>query len=167
MTRLSPSLAVIFTPASRLMMYCRRGAGCQSTSCLAWVSRKMRKAIVGPQRQIELNRFDPRRRPSGRRAINQLALTRDRKFRTQGELRDAVPPLLRSRCLRADARLQLKAKTFKPADKRRSLRTEACQPEVESKFSPAASRNELRCDPQLCPDRVSRRPARPPTVARN
>jgi hypothetical protein len=29
-TRLSPSLAVIFTPASRLTMYCRRGAGCQS-----------------------------------------------------------------------------------------------------------------------------------------
>src|SRR5439155_1114007 len=27
MTRLSPSLAVIWTPASRLMMYCRRGAG--------------------------------------------------------------------------------------------------------------------------------------------
>ena len=25
----SPSLAVIFTPASRLMMYCRRGAGCE------------------------------------------------------------------------------------------------------------------------------------------
>ena len=29
MKRLSPSLAVIFTPASRLTMYCRRGAGCQ------------------------------------------------------------------------------------------------------------------------------------------
>ena len=27
-----PSLAVICTPASRLMMYCRRGAGCQSRS---------------------------------------------------------------------------------------------------------------------------------------
>jgi len=33
--------------------------------------------------------------------------------------------------------------------------------------SPEASRNELRCDPLLCPDRVFRRPARPPTVARN
>jgi hypothetical protein len=41
MKRLSPSLAVIFTPASRLTMYCRRGAGCQSTSCSASVSRKM------------------------------------------------------------------------------------------------------------------------------
>ena len=30
--RLSPSLAVICTPPSRLMMYCRRGAGCQSRS---------------------------------------------------------------------------------------------------------------------------------------
>src|SRR3984893_2541691 len=40
-SRLSPSLAVIFTPASRLMMYCRRGAGCQSMSCSAWVLRKM------------------------------------------------------------------------------------------------------------------------------
>ena len=30
--RASPSLAVICTPASRLMMYCRRGAGCQSRS---------------------------------------------------------------------------------------------------------------------------------------
>src|SRR4030088_3300770 len=40
MNRLSPSLAVIFTPASRLTMYCRRGAGCQSTLCSAWVSRK-------------------------------------------------------------------------------------------------------------------------------
>src|SRR5208282_1454614 len=39
--RLFPSLAVIFTPASRLMMYWRRGAGCQSMSCSAWVSRKM------------------------------------------------------------------------------------------------------------------------------
>ena len=32
MIRASPSLAVICTPASRLMMYCRRGAGCQSRS---------------------------------------------------------------------------------------------------------------------------------------
>src|SRR3984893_4847274 len=40
-TRLSPSLAVIFTPASRLMMYCRRGAGCQSMSCRACGSRRM------------------------------------------------------------------------------------------------------------------------------
>src|SRR5262245_1497910 len=32
MTRDSPSLAVISTPLSRLMMYCRRGAGCQSRS---------------------------------------------------------------------------------------------------------------------------------------
>src|SRR6266852_963218 len=32
MIRASPSLAVIRTPASRLMMYCRRGAGCQSRS---------------------------------------------------------------------------------------------------------------------------------------
>src|SRR5712691_1316899 len=32
MTRDSPSLAVICTPLSRLMMYCRRGAGCQSRS---------------------------------------------------------------------------------------------------------------------------------------
>ena len=30
--RASPSLAVISTPASRLMMYWRRGAGCQSRS---------------------------------------------------------------------------------------------------------------------------------------
>ena len=30
--RASPSLAVICTPASRLMMYWRRGAGCQSRS---------------------------------------------------------------------------------------------------------------------------------------
>jgi hypothetical protein len=49
-TRLSPSLAVIFTPASRLMMYCRRGAGCQSISCSAWVSN-----------------------PGGRQALGQLA----------------------------------------------------------------------------------------------
>jgi hypothetical protein len=34
-TRLSPSLAVIFTPASRWMMYCR-GARCQSMSCSAY-----------------------------------------------------------------------------------------------------------------------------------
>src|SRR5262249_52978766 len=32
MRRASPSLAVIWTPASRLTMYCRRGAGCQSRS---------------------------------------------------------------------------------------------------------------------------------------
>src|SRR5688572_24708142 len=41
MRRLSPSLAVMRTPSSRLTMYCRRGAGCQSRSCSAWVSRKM------------------------------------------------------------------------------------------------------------------------------
>src|SRR5262245_7426591 len=41
MNRLSPSLAVIFTPASRLTMYCRRGAGCQPRLCSAWVSRKI------------------------------------------------------------------------------------------------------------------------------
>src|SRR2546428_5729 len=39
--RVSPSLAVICTPASRLMMYCRRGAGCQSRSYSGWTSRKM------------------------------------------------------------------------------------------------------------------------------
>src|SRR5580658_5376842 len=37
----SPSLVVSSTPASRLMMYCRRGAGCQGRSCSAWVCRKM------------------------------------------------------------------------------------------------------------------------------
>src|ERR1700761_668774 len=40
-TRDSPSLAVSSTPASRLMMYCRRGAGCQGRSCSACVWRKM------------------------------------------------------------------------------------------------------------------------------
>src|SRR5437867_9478508 len=39
--RVSPSLAVICTPASRLMMYCRRGAGCPSRSYSCWTSRKM------------------------------------------------------------------------------------------------------------------------------
>ena len=41
MNRLSPSLAVSFTPASRLTMYWRRGAGCQSRWCSPRVSRKM------------------------------------------------------------------------------------------------------------------------------
>src|SRR5262249_18450991 len=39
--RASPSLAVICTPASRLMMYCRRGAGCQLRSYSGGTSRKM------------------------------------------------------------------------------------------------------------------------------
>jgi hypothetical protein len=30
MMRVSPSLALMLTPPSRLMMYCRRGAGCHS-----------------------------------------------------------------------------------------------------------------------------------------
>src|SRR3984957_17711692 len=39
--RASPSLAVICTPPSRLMMYCRRGAGCHERSYSPPVSRKM------------------------------------------------------------------------------------------------------------------------------
>src|ERR1700730_14930691 len=41
MTRLSPSLAVIWTPASRVMMYWRRGAGGRLWRAVGGTSRKM------------------------------------------------------------------------------------------------------------------------------
>jgi len=77
-------------------------------------------------------RSDPRRRPSGRGATNQLALTTESSKRR--ELCDAVPPssipLPRAGCVPS-----AECEDFNPANKRRSLGTEACQPEVESKFS--------------------------------
>ena len=51
MTLASPSLAVSCTPASRLMMYCRLGAGCHGRSCSAWVWRKM-MPVAGSRAEV-------------------------------------------------------------------------------------------------------------------
>ena len=58
MNRLSPSLAVSFTPASRLTMYWRRGAGCQSRWCSPRVSRKMTRSRAGAWRACSAALFD-------------------------------------------------------------------------------------------------------------
>src|SRR5207245_9249854 len=59
----SPSLAVICTPASRLMMYWRRGAGCQSRSYSGWTSRKM-IPVAGRRADSRPARLDSVRGPS-------------------------------------------------------------------------------------------------------
>jgi hypothetical protein len=83
--------------------------------------------------------------------------------------RTSRPPcrLLRIPSLRADVCLQRNAKIFKPADKRRSLGTEACRPESKPSSLPCSESKRTPMRPAVCPHRVSRRPGRPPTVARN
>ena len=98
-------------------------------------------------------------------ATTNCALTRDRTL-IQGELCDPVPlssiPLLSRR---------MRAFNGMPRLSSRQTSDESLGPKPLNRSSnplpPAARRNGLRYDPLLCPDRVTRRPARPPKVARN
>ena len=70
--RVSPSLAVSSRPASRLMMYCARGAGCQSCSSMESTRRKM-MPLAGKARELvlpgELDPTGPRCPGSGTRRL--------------------------------------------------------------------------------------------------
>ena len=85
----------------------------------------------------------------------------------QGELRAPVPPssipFPTRRCVpSAECQdFQVGRQATKPWN--RGLSTGS---RIQVPF-PAVSRNKLRCDPLLCPDRASRRPLRLPRVARN
>src|SRR5215472_3587703 len=71
---------------------------------------------------------------------------------------------LRCRCSGVDARLQ--RNTSRQTSDEAWNRSLVDRSRIRV-LSLAVSRNELRCDPLLCPDRVSRRPTRLTRVARN
>ena len=133
---------------------------------------ELRKAIVGPQRQIELNRSPapaPRTLQATERpwAINLLAPTRDQKFRIQGEFRDTVPPSSipwpSRRCMPSAECEDFQAGRQATKPWNRSLSTRKSNPSSPLQRVETDS-DATRC---FCPDRVSRRPARLPRVARN
>ena len=121
----------------------------------------LQRHSLRPHRRAAFRSSQATERPWG----DKPACADDRKFEEKRTLRcrAAFFDPVASRRMRAFSgmrRLQPGKQATKPWN--RSLSTGS-----RIQVLPAVDRNELRCDPLLCPDRVSRRPAKPPTVARN